>query len=157
MKCCGSRKAGSNLYGGPDLPIIGLIYITKIAVTTIIVKKIIPIFLVRRMMVRITAIISKVDTSPKDVAVIMTASTVALLCMDLKYIYRKLSKPDVRPKATTTVSTTKIITNTANWMDLISIIQVGQIVDSCNKWFWHIMSFILFSLYYTGIVLLMPL
>src|ERR687886_2078126 len=99
MKCCGRRKAGSNLYGGPDLPIRGLIYITKIAVTTIVVKKIIPIFLVRRIMVRITAITSKVDTSPKDVAVIMTASTFALLCADLKYIYIKLSKPEMRPES----------------------------------------------------------
>ena len=95
---------------------------------------------------------SKVDTSPKDVAVIMTASTFALLCADLKYIYRKLSKPDVRPKATATVSATKIITNKANWIDLISIIQVGQIADSCNKWFWQIMSFIyyFFTLLHTN-------
>ena len=84
MKCCGSRKAGSNLVDGPDLPIIGLIYMTKIAVTTIIVKKIIPIFLVRRMIVSTTAIMSKVDTSPEDVAVIMKASAFALLCTDLK-------------------------------------------------------------------------
>jgi ABC-type antimicrobial peptide transport system ATPase subunit len=103
-------------------------------------------------MVRITAITSKVDTSPKDVAIIMTASTLALLCMDLKYIYRKLSKPDVRPKTTTTVRTTNIITNIANWIDLISIIQVGQRVDICNKWFWQIMSLYTISLfYYIGI------
>jgi hypothetical protein len=99
------------------------------------------------MMVRITAIMSKVDTSPKVVAIIIPASILALLCTDLKYIYRKLSKPDVRPKATTTVSVTKIITNTANWIDLISIIQVGQIVHSCNKWFWQITSFIYYFPY----------
>ena len=147
MKCLGRRKAGSNLYGGPDLAIIGLIYITKIAVITIVVKKIIPIFLVRRMIVRTIAIISKVDTSPRDVAVIMKASTFALFCTDLKYKYTKLSRLDVRCKVTTAVSATKIITNTINWMDLISIIQVGQRVDSCNKWFWQIMSFIYYFLY----------
>ena len=87
------------------------------------------------MIVRTIAIISKVDTSPTDVAVIMTASMFALLCTDLKYKYTKLSKPDVRCKAITAVSDTKIITNTVNWMDLISIIQVGQKADSCNKWF----------------------
>ena len=135
MKCLGRGKAGSNLYGGPNLPIIGLIYITKIAVITIVVKKIKPIFLVRRMMVRTIAIISKVETSPRDVAIIMKASTLALFCTDLKYKYTKLSKPDVRCKATAAVSATKIINNTANWMDLISTIQVGQRVDSCNKWF----------------------
>jgi hypothetical protein len=87
------------------------------------------------MMVRTIAIISKVETSPRDVAIIMKASTFALFCTDLKYKYTKLSKPDVRCKATAAVSDTKIINNTANWMDLISTIQVGQRVDSCNKWF----------------------
>ena len=135
MKCLGSCKAGSNLYGGPDLPTIGLIYITKIAIITIVVKKIMPIFLERRMIVSTIATISKVDTSPKDVAVIMTASKFVLLWRDLKYKYTELSKVDVRCKATADVSVTKIIINTVNWMDLISIIQVGQRVDSCNKWF----------------------
>ena len=87
------------------------------------------------MIVIIMATISKVDTSPKDVTVIMTASTFVLLCRDLKYKNIELSNADVTCKATTDVNATKVIINANSWMDLISIIQVGHNIDRCNKWF----------------------
>jgi hypothetical protein len=111
----------------------GLIYITKIAMMTIAIKKIIPIFLVRRIIVRITATMSKVKTSPNEVTVIITASTLLLPCMDLKYVPIKLSKPTVTPEATIAVSTRNMITNIINCLDLIPIIQDGQRLDNGNE------------------------
>src|SRR4051794_39596479 len=116
------------------LPIKGLIYITKIAITTIAIKKIIPIFLVLRIRVRIVATTTKLNTSPNDVTVITMVSTLMLPCIDLKYVVIKLSKRTVICEATNAVSVTKMITNTINCIDLISIIQVGQIPDNGNNW-----------------------
>jgi hypothetical protein len=56
-----------------------------------------------------------------------------LPCIDLKYVVIKLSKRTVRCEETNAVSVTKMITNTINCIDLISIIQVGQIPDNGNN------------------------
>lgn len=126
--------AGLNVYGGIGLPIKGLIYNTKIDITTIATKKTIPIFRVRRIKVSIVATITKLKTSPNDVIIIMIASTFPLLCIDLKYVVTKLSKREVICEATNIVSVTKMIANTINCIDLISTIQVGHRLDNDNNW-----------------------
>lgn len=135
-KWFGSCREGLNLYGGIGLPIKGLIYSTKIAITTIATKKIIPIFRVRRTKVRIVATTTKLKTSPNDVVTIIIASTLPLVCIDLKYVVIKLSKHEVRCEATNVVSITKMITNTINCIDLISIIHVGHRLDNDNDNNW---------------------
>ena len=67
-------NSGWNPYGGIGLPTNGLIYIIRIVSITINSRKIIPIFLVLRTIVRIIAMITNEKTSPNVVTVIINAS-----------------------------------------------------------------------------------
>ena len=93
---------------------------------TILIKKTSPIFLVRRMMVMMIPMITKVERSPNDVTVIIKISSFSFPWIPFTCMFMSLSKLVLNPDATITVRHTSATVNIINSNDLSFTIHCGQ-------------------------------
>src|SRR6185503_17633265 len=116
------------------LPTTGLMYIVRTTSTTSAIRKTIPTFRVRRIIVIMIPKTKSVLTSPKVVSTTIKLSTEASPCNVLKYLLTALSIAKVAPEATTAVKLANAPTRTTKEIDLVLIIHGGLIAaDNSNE------------------------